>query len=111
MQFSLTQVGHFCWHFFWGLDVQCASLSGVGNSSRLPTNIPSSKTRLRHNNPPLTVREAPREQSRPTDTRLRQDGPPSVAERGPIGRTSSERVRGLAAPEVNLLGNMVKGTM
>jgi hypothetical protein len=31
-----------------------------------------------------------------------------VAERGPIGRTSSGRVRGIAALGVNLLSNMVK---
>jgi hypothetical protein len=37
-----------------------------------------------------------------------QDGPLSVAERGPIERTSSGCVRGLAAPEVNLLNNMIK---
>jgi hypothetical protein len=31
-----------------------------------------------------------------------------VAERGPIGRTSSGRIRGLATPGVNLLKNVVK---
>jgi hypothetical protein len=31
-----------------------------------------------------------------------------MAEWGPIGRTSSGRVKGLAAPRVNLLSNIVK---
>jgi hypothetical protein len=48
-----------------GSGMPCAPLSRVGNSSRLPTHIPSSKTRSRCNDPSLTEREAPRE---PTDT-------------------------------------------
>jgi hypothetical protein len=53
---------------FWGLDVQCASLSGIGNSLHLLTHALSSKTRPRHNDPLLTARGAHREQTRPTDT-------------------------------------------
>jgi hypothetical protein len=43
-------------------------LSRVCNSSHLLMHIPSSKTRPRRNDPPLMVREAPKEQTRPTDT-------------------------------------------
>jgi hypothetical protein len=43
-------------------------LSRVGNSSLLPTHVPSSKTRPRRNDPPLMVREAPKEQTHPVDT-------------------------------------------
>jgi hypothetical protein len=68
MHFTLTQVGHFCRRFSWGLDMLCAPLSGVGNSSRLPTHVPNSKTRPRHSDPPLMVKEAPKEQTRPIDT-------------------------------------------
>jgi hypothetical protein len=57
--FILTRVGRFCWCFSWGLDIQYAALSGVGNSSRLPTHIPSSKTRPRHSDPPPTVTGPP----------------------------------------------------
>jgi hypothetical protein len=53
---------------FLGIGISYALLSEVGNSSRLPTHVPSSKTRLRHNDPPLTVRETLKEQTRPTDT-------------------------------------------
>jgi hypothetical protein len=96
----------------------CAPLSGVGNSSRRPTHVPSSKIRLRRSDPPLTVREAPREPTRSTNTlaqpearsgyrtRLRQGDTPSVTEQGPRRETSLGRVRGLAAPGVNLLSNM-----
>jgi hypothetical protein len=66
--FHLTQVGHFCRRFSCGLDMPCAPLSGVGNRLSLPTHIPSSKTRPRRSDPPLTVREASKMQTRPTDT-------------------------------------------
>jgi hypothetical protein len=63
--FTLTQVGQ---TLSWGLDMPCAPLSGVGNSSRLPTHVPSSKTRWRRSDPSLTVRETPMEPTRSTDT-------------------------------------------
>jgi hypothetical protein len=65
--FTLTQVGHFCTLFLGPRRVVCP-LSGVGNSSRLLTHVPSSKTRPRQSDPPLTVREAPRVPTRSTDT-------------------------------------------
>jgi hypothetical protein len=66
--FTLTQVGHFYRCFSWGQDMTCAPLSGVGKSSHLSTHVLNSKTRLRRSDPPLTVREAPREPTRSTDT-------------------------------------------
>jgi hypothetical protein len=61
IHFILTQVGRFCWLFSWSLDIQCVSLSEVGNSSRLPTHVPSSKTRQRYSDPPPMVMGPPRE--------------------------------------------------
>jgi hypothetical protein len=48
--------------------MSCAPLSGVGNNSLLLTHVSSSKIRPRRSDPLLTVREAPKEQTHPTDT-------------------------------------------
>jgi hypothetical protein len=53
---------------FLGAWMSGASLIGVSNSLRLPIHVPSSKTRSRHNDPPLTVKGPPLEQTCPTDT-------------------------------------------
>jgi hypothetical protein len=54
--------------FIGGWTCRVPPFSGVGNSSRLPMHVSSSKPKPRCKDPPLTVREALKEQTHPTNT-------------------------------------------
>jgi hypothetical protein len=56
--------------FIGGWTCRVPPFSGVGNSSRLPMHVSNSKPKPRRKDPPLTVREALKEQTHQQTPRL-----------------------------------------